>query len=263
MFTSRQPIAVAFAIALSSQTAAAQDCIVTSQAVIQVGAEAKGILAKVLVDRGDTVKAGDLLAELEAAAERAVLAQAQIEAGNDVTIRLAQARAAAATVKVARLEKLAAKKLIPQSDLDEARLEADVATLEIEQATLAHDRAQQVLRGAEAALNIKTIRSPFDATVTDRLMHPGELYTEQSPILTLARTSELYVETVLPFERLDGLARGQKVDLTLQDGRQKQAEILVIDPVLDPATSTFGLRLTLDNPDRDILAGTRCMLTFD
>lgn len=241
----------------------AQDCIVTSQATIQVGAETKGILAKVLVDRGDTVKAGDLLAELEAAEERAILAQAQIEAGNDVAIRLAEARAAAAQVRVVRLEKLARQKLVPQSELDEARLQSDVAILEIEQAKLAHARAQQVLRGAEAALSIKAIRSPFDATVTDRLMHPGELYTEQSPILTLARISQLYVETVLPFEQLQGLERGQKVEITLQDGRQKWAEILVIDPVLDPATSTFGLRLTLENPDRDILAGSRCILTFN
>lgn len=256
------PVVLAGAALLPGGRVGAQDCIVTSQATIQVGADAKGVLADVTVDRGDEVKAGQVLAALEASQERALLEQARITAGNDVSIRLAEAKAATADLKVKRLTTLVAQKLSKKSELEEAELEAIAARLDIEQAKLNLASAKLALDAAEAAVARKTIRSPFDAVVVARMMHPGELYSEQSPILTLARIDTLYVEAFLPFTRRAGLTRGQQISVTLEDGRQKTARIDVIDPVLDAATATFGLRLVLANPARDILAGTRCQLSI-
>nr|WP_322865699.1 efflux RND transporter periplasmic adaptor subunit [Aquicoccus sp. G2-2]MEA1112957.1 efflux RND transporter periplasmic adaptor subunit [Aquicoccus sp. G2-2] len=220
------------------------------------------MLAKVTVDRGDHVKAGQVLAALEASEEQALLEQARIKAGNDVSIRLAKAKAATADLKVKRLTTLVAQKLSKKSELEEAELEAIAARLEIEQAKLALVSAKLALGAAKAAVARKTIRSPFDAVVVARMMHPGELYSEQSPILTIARIDTLYVEAFLPFAQRAGLTHKQELPVTLEDGRQKSARIDVIDPVLDAATATFGLRLVLNNPDGDILAGTRCQLSI-
>ncbi|WP_291838707.1 efflux RND transporter periplasmic adaptor subunit [Limimaricola sp.] len=260
----RAPILAALMAAglLHALPAVAQDCIVTSQATIQVGAEAKGVLATVDVDRGARVSAGQVLATLESSEEQALLEQARIEAGNDVAVRLAEAKAAAADLKVTRLRTLVSQQLGRETELEQAELEAATARLEIEQAKLALERAQSAFDAAESALARKTIRAPFDAVVIARLMHPGEFYSEQSPILTLARIDHLYVEAFLPFDRRAELSQGQPITITLEDGRQRTARVDVIDPVLDAATATFGLRLVLDNAAGDILAGSRCQLNL-
>lgn len=251
---------IGLVLASAPSFAGAADCLVNAHSTARIGAPIKGIIAHLPVERADRVKAGDILAELEASTEDSALALARLRAQNDVSIRLAQRRAETAALTVARQERLSAQNLIPQSDLEQALLDVASARLEEEQARLAQQQAQLELEAAIAARERKRIRAPFDGVVTARLMSPGELYAEQGPIVVLARVDPLHVETYLPLSRLDDVSAGDLLKVTLETGETVSASVSVIDPVLDAATGTFGVRLVLPNPDGAIVAGQSCVV---
>ncbi len=240
--------------------AMARDCIITSKSTVDLGANATGVVAQIHVDRSDAVRAGQVLAEFEASEERARIARAELVVQDDTDLRLATVRAASAKLKADRLRLLDDRGLTVADDLEEAELAYEVARIEAEKARFDNALAQEELKAAQAALERKRIRAPFDAVVTERFMSPGEVYTEQTPILRLAELDTLYVESYFPTSERSKLTPGDRLTVTLEDGRTRQATLDVIDPVLDAATGTFGLRLTLPNPDGSILAGARCTL---
>ena len=116
------------------------------------------------------------------------------------------------------------------------------------------------MQAALAARERKRVRAPFDGVVTDRAISAGELYNEQGTIVTVARIDPLHVDAYLPASRRAELAVGQTATVTLETGGTHEAVVRVIDPVLDAATGTFGVRLDLANPDGAIFAGQSCFL---
>lgn len=236
----------------------AAECIVRAHSVARVGAPEKGILRSIPFERGDKVAKGDVLAELESSRERESVEIARLRAENDIAVRTARKRAESAELKVDRQSKLRKRDFASEADLQEAVLEAETARLEEQQAEFELRVAAVDLQAALAALERRIVRSPFDGVITERVMSEGELYNEQEPILTLARTDPLHVEAFLPAGELARFTPGMIVPVELETGGTVSATVAVVDPFLDGATGTFGVRLTLDNPDGVILAGQRC-----
>ncbi|WP_238367500.1 efflux RND transporter periplasmic adaptor subunit [Mesobacterium pallidum] len=251
------------AICLSCGPLSAQDsvdCLVRAQEVARIGAATRGVVEQIHVDRADRVRQGEVLAELEASAEAAQVALAKLKLGSDIAVRLAQAKAETAELRAERLTRLGRQNLVPRSEQEEAMLAARTARLEEEQARLDLRVAGVELAAAEAALERKRIRAPFDGVVTDRLMSVGELYNEQEPMLVVARIDPLVVDSYLPGDMREAVSAGMEARLVLESGQEVMAKVDVIDPVLDAATGTFGIRLGLPNPEGAILAGQSCQL---
>lgn len=238
------------------------ECIVKAAQTARIGAASRGILARFAVDRADHVTAGQVMAELEASQEDSQVDLARIRLSSDIAVRLAQRKAETAEANAERLTSLLQNNLVPRTEQEEALLVARTARLEEEEAVLQQKIAAVELKAALAARERKRIRAPFDGVVTDKLMSVGELYNEQAPVLVVARIDPLHVEAYLPADLRGAVTMGQSVGVTLETGATVAAVIDVIDPVLDAATGTFGLRLTLPNPDASILAGQSCALRF-
>lgn len=220
------------------------------------------MISAVHVERGDRVTAGQVLAELEASDETHRRALAQLRADNDVPILAAGTRAETAEAKVKRLTTLNDKKFATQADLEAALLEARTARLDEQQAELDREVAKEEARSALSALERKMVRAPFDGVVVERILSRGELYNEQDPIIVIAKIDPLHVETFLPLSLYPRLKLGDKLRIDLETGDRTEGTVTVIDPVLDAATGTFGMRLEVPNPDWKILAGQRCTIAF-
>jgi multidrug efflux pump subunit AcrA (membrane-fusion protein) len=139
---------------------------------------------------------------------------------------------------------------------------AELALVEAEErrriAVLEVDRAR-------ARLELRRIASPFDGVVTARHRNPGELVDATTPVLTVARIHPLRVETIVPVEHLGRIAPGSEaVVISAAPGAPSlRAVVERVDPVVDPASHTFGVRLALPNPDGRIAAGVRCHVRFE
>lgn len=212
------------------------ECLLEPRLVVNVGSPVEGTLAKVMVDRGSAVSAGQVVAQLNSNVETA-------------TVDLKRAQEDFGKRKVERNEELYKKDLISAMDRDELATQARIAALE---------RRQQ-----EEVLAQRTIRSPINGVVVERYLAPGDR-VQQDKILRLAQVDPLNVEVVVPVEMLGSIRVGMTGVVSLEPllkGRHT-AKVVIVDRVVDAASGTFGVRLELPNRGNLIPAGIKCGVTI-
>lgn len=208
------------------------ECLVEPYAEVNVASGVAGILDIVRVDRGDTVKIGQVLARLKSGVEQA-------------NFELIKARAEFAARRAERNEELYLKQMISPHEKDE--LETDAQLLRFE------------LREAEERLKTRTMQSPINGVVVERFLSPGE-YVAEDPILRLAQIDPLRVEVAVPVRHYRKVTVGMagQVEWEAPGATARSATVTVVDPVVDAASGTIGVRLELPNPRHRLPAGTKC-----
>jgi len=203
---------------------------------VKISSGVPGILDEVLVQRGDYVKKDQVLARLQSDVEKA-------------TCDLTRAKAEFAARKAKRNQELAKRQMISSNDKDELETEAQILQLE--------------LKEMEARLKQRTITSPVNGVVVKRSYSPGE-FVQEDVILNLAQIDPLRVEVVVPIKLYGKITVGMRADVeweALGVGLQR-AVVKVVDPVVDAASGTIGIRLELPNPKHELPAGTKCWVRF-
>jgi RND family efflux transporter MFP subunit len=211
-----------------------------------VGSKALGYLDAVLVDRGDHVKRGQILALVrpsdlpdQLAAARGSLAQMQ-------------SQAALARTNLDRARSLAPAAVVSQQELQQA--ESQVATAEA-----AQQAAQAQIAAVAVRLGETRITSPLTGVVTQRRLDPGTLVGPPGggAIVTVARTDVLRVFIGVGERDLAGLAVGQDahVELDALPGRSFAGKVVRLSPTLDPGTRTLDAEVQLANPKGELRPG--------
>lgn len=242
------------------------DCLIEAQSRVKVSASTPGVIVRMAVDRGDVVKAGDVLAELESSVEAAQLAAARARAQNVQGIESARARLMLARSVDDRLNRLrrANAGAVTDASLDEARSELAAATAAVRDAESNLELARLEAERAAAVLALRRVVSPVDGVVVERALTAGEYRHEQAHLLTIARIDPLHVEVFAPLRLLGSVRVGDSAEVLPEApvGGRHAARVLVVDRVIDAASATFGMRLMLPNPDLAIPAGLRCKVHF-
>jgi membrane fusion protein, multidrug efflux system len=204
--------------------------------VIEVSSQVPGIIDEVLVERGDRVKKGQVLARLKADMER-------------IAVRLAEAQVQFSLRKAERNEELYESQLVSIHDKDELETEILMHRLQAEEA------AQR--------LAMRTIRSPTEGVVTERFHAPGE-YIGADPVVTVARLNPLNVEVIAPVELLSRITEGTQAEVRPEapTGGTYVGEVVLVDQIIDAASGTFGVRVELPNEGYMLPAGLKCTVHF-
>ena len=180
-----------------------------------------GNLVKRLVDAGDRVRRGQLLAELDPgdAALQASAAQAEmIRIGGDLE----------------RYRKLVAQKLVSQS------------TFDAQQAAYRAARAQYELARNQSAYT--RLLAPADGVIATRSAEAGQTVAAGQAIYTLAGDIGREVAIALPESRIREVSVGQQVmvELWSAPGRLLPGRVREISPAADPQARTYAARVALD-----------------
>ena len=239
------------------------DCVIMPQVVVDVSSAAPGLLEEVLTDRSETVEEGQVLARLEAGVEAAAVAYARARAGMQSDVQLEEISSAFDQRKQKRVEELYQQSAISLTVKDEAETSATLAKWRLRQAREQRRLRELDLRRAEAALERRTVRSPSDGVVLQRFKQAGE-YVENEPILRIAQLDPLRVEAIVPMSLFGHVQAGMQAEVLIeadQDG-PKSGIVNAVDPMADPASGTFGVRLELANPEHRIAAGQKCRVRF-
>jgi RND family efflux transporter MFP subunit len=241
------------------------ECVIEPQQIVKLASPVVGVIARLDVDRGDVVRQGQIVGKLEDGVETATLALARAKATNDYTIKAAEARLQFLRRKHERLIQLYGKAASTLAAMEEADAEAKVAEQQLREAILNKELAQLEVGRAEEILSQRTLRSPIDGVVVERLLVPGEYRNEQSPVLTLAQINPLRVEVYVPTAHYGQIHVGSKAEIRPEQpiGGTHTASVTVVDHVLDAASGTFGVRLALQNTDLRLPAGIRCKASFE
>jgi RND family efflux transporter MFP subunit len=243
------------------------DCMIEARQAIEIRSPVEAVIEQVKVRRGDAVTRGQVLVELASGPERAALALARSRAAATGEIKSAQARVDIAQKKADRALELFKQNFISTNSRDEALAELQLTTEELRRA-----RENQVLNELEAkraaeVLAMRTIRSPLNGVVVEVLLKPGEFgaITFKDPIMRLAEIDPLHVEVVLPVSAYGRVKVRQHATVMPEApvGGSYRITVKVVDPVVDAASGTFGVRLELPNAKRLIPAGVRCKVRFE
>jgi len=241
------------------------DCVIEPQQVVKLASPVVGVISYLNVDRGDIVSKGQVVGGLDAGVEAAVLALARARSTNEFEIRAGEARLRFLRGEHERLIKLVDREVVSRAALQKAEEEANVAAHQLEEKKLEKEIAALQVQHAEEVLAQRTLRSPIDGIVVERLLVPGEYQNEQSPVLTLAQIDPLRVEVVAPITYYGRIHSSTTAEVRPEEpvGGAYAATVEIVDRVLDAASGTFGVRLALPNPGLRLPAGIRCKIVFD
>jgi HlyD family secretion protein len=255
---------------------------VLAPARIQVGSVVVGRVTRVPVDKGNRVKPGDLLVQLDDVEARAALAQARAAVAQSVArleqvdvvsvrvtsegVRQAELRLEQAETKLARNRMLAEAGSVSRSDLDDTQQARDLAASQLASARIqagaaatgadrhlaqaALDQARGAEQAAAARLANLAIRSPDVGVVTERDVEPGDVVQPGRTLLVVARDGATQL-SVQPDEKNLALLRLGQAATASADAfpdRIFPARVAYIAPAVDLARGTVEVKLDVDPP---------------
>jgi RND family efflux transporter MFP subunit len=207
-------------------------------------AKVSGYIKTVSVDKGDMVRAGQVLAEVESAETDSQYASAVADL--DYKTRLA----------VRSRELLRTGNVAPQAD---------------EQAQSSMRMAKEAVRNLATMMSYESIKAPFDGTVIGRFADPGALLqsamTNQAsslPVLMIADNSRLRVAVYVEQRDVAAVHIGDVAEVTdasNSEGR-RVAKISRTAGALDPRTRTLYVEIEVDNRDKFLVPGSFAYVTL-
>jgi RND family efflux transporter MFP subunit len=201
---------------------------VRSRAEAVLAAKTSGQIKAIRVEVGDRVKAGQTVAEMDAAMPKIGVDNAR------AAVRLAEANLASAELELERGKALAAAQTLPVAQLDRLKTGRDLAAAQL-------DQARAGLRMAEQQLRDTTLVAPFAGVITAKLKNAGDSVTGMpvTPLVALTDVDHLEIRAAVP----EGLAAfvepGALVSGVTTPGEQRfQVKVLVKSAVVDPMGRT-------------------------
>ena len=218
---------------------------VTPIYTVTVKSQIAGYLMQVLYQEGQTVRKGDLLAQIDPRPYQVMLEQAQAGLARD------QANLENARVDLKRYQTLAPLKAIP-----EQQLATQVATVKQDEGIVQADQAQ--IDNAKLDLTYCHITAPITGRVGLRLIDPGNYVTanDATGLVVITQIEPISVIFTLPEDQLPSILAKMRTGARLKveaDDRlnNKLAEgwLATLDNQIDPTTGTIKLRANFDNRD--------------
>ena len=237
-------------------------------------ARADGYLKKRVADIGDHVKAGQVLAEIDAPeldqqirqAEAAVeQAQAAVEQAQ-ANLEQGKANRDLAQITADRWKALAARGVAPRQDSDQyqAQLAAQNANVQALDKAISAQRSNVTAAKANLARlqevqNYRTVVAPFDGVITLRNVDAGALVSAGNTLLyRIAQTQTLRTYVNVPQVSANSIHIGQPAVLTVSNfpGRTFHGTVTRTANALDPATRTMLVEVDIPNGDGALFPGT-------
>lgn len=211
----------------------------------EVGSKSVGYLDAVLVDRGDVVKRGQLLALVRPAELADQLSAAKS------AVAQAQAAASLAKSNLERAQALAPKGLVSQQELQNMTTAAAASDAQVA-------AAQAQLGVTATRLGETRLEAPFDGVVVSRRLDPGALVGATSGVvLTVARVDVVRVFIAVNERQATALTLGLPARVTFDafPGRVFEGKVERLAPSFDPLTRTLDAEVHLQNPERLLKPG--------
>jgi len=244
-----------------------------------IGPTTASRVSRVLVDHGDRVKAGQLLAELDpidlderlASAASAIQRAASVVQGAEALLRETASRSNVAAASAARYDGLRQKGFVSQEAADLKGHEANAAAAARQSAQAALEAARRdVVRlesdraglGKQRALSRLT--SPIDGLVTAREVEPGSTVVAGQAVLRLINPDSLWVKARIDQGRAGSIVIGQPAQIVLRSQPQApfSGKVARIEVNSDSVTEERLVQVTFDQPPPGLSVGEMVEVTI-
>lgn len=275
----QRPLAVQLDTAVAPSAAEASGAVlqatgyITARRQATVSAQITGTLTEVLIEEGDHVRKGQVLARLEDSAYRASLDAARANAraahaqAGQTAAQLRQAQADAA-----RQNALVARGLVSEQAAEQARTAVASYRAQLAAQRLAADAADAQAKQAQVNFDYTVVRAPFDGVITEKAAQVGEIVSPLSAGGGFTRTG---VGTIVDMDSLE-------VDVDVNEayiGRVQPdmpaeavldaypdwtipAHVIAIVPAADRGKATVKVRVALEKKDPRIVPDMGVRVSF-
>jgi membrane fusion protein, multidrug efflux system len=238
----------------------------TPYEVVAVYPKVTGFVKWIKVDRGSRVKAGELIAQLEAPeliAQRAE-AQAKLQSAES-QLTAAQARLASEQSTYEKLNAAAATPgVVAKNDLIVAEKAAQADAAQVKAAQDNVSVAKQALQSIAEIEGYLQVHAPFDGVVTERNVHPGALVGPAGgpgasvPLARVETLARLRLVVPVPENYVAGIPVGTKVSFAVPayPGQTFTGTVARISHAVDEKTRTMPVELDVRNPSGRLDPGT-------
>jgi RND family efflux transporter MFP subunit len=246
---------------------------VTARREATVSAQITGTLTDVLIEEGEHVQAGQVLARLDDTAQKASLAQAQAQlSAAQALLVQSQAQLEQGRRDLKRNEDLVGQHLVSQQALETARTQVEIGAAQVESQKRQVQLARATVEGAQVQLGYTTIRAPFSGVIIAKAAQKGEIVSPISAGGGFTRTgvgtvvdmdsleievdvNEAYLHRVHPDQPAQAVLDAYP-DWTIP------AHVIAIIPTADRSKATVKVRIALDQKDPRILPDMGVRVSF-
>ncbi|HSR51149.1 MAG TPA: efflux RND transporter periplasmic adaptor subunit [Acidobacteriota bacterium] len=214
--------------------------------IARVGA----LVTDILVEEGDQVREGQLLARLDDREIRNEHEQANIAVGQaEIRARQAEVQAEQSQANLERSERLRSQKLISQQDYDQASLTARTDQLAYEVAQQEFEAAKARLQAAELQLEYTTIESSISGVITERMIDVGDRVSANQEVFRVEDFTPMWARVFIPERDLKRVRMGQRalIEIEAFPERSFNAAVKMINPRIDAESGT--VKVTLEVAD--------------
>ncbi|MEI7035727.1 efflux RND transporter periplasmic adaptor subunit [Fulvimonas yonginensis] len=246
---------------------------VTARRQATVSAQITGTLTQVLIEEGDHVAKGQVLARLEDSAYRANLeaAQASARAAQAQVVQL-QAQLAQARHDAARQEALVGRGLVAKQAAEQARTQVDALAAQLVAQRKQAEAAQAQAQVAQVNFDYTVVRAPFAGVVTDKAAQVGEIISPLSAgggftrtgVGTIVDMDSLEVDVDVNEAYIGRVQAGMPAEAVLDaypDWRIP-AHVIAIVPAADRGKATVKVRVALEKKDARIVPDMGVRVSF-
>lgn len=270
VFGRDKAIEVRSAVALAASSGAAAGSVLDASGYVvarrqaTVSAKITGKVTQVLIEEGQHVQAGEIMAELEDTTEGAQLnlSRARLDASRS-ELRQLQVQLDDAQRTLRRNRELAERKLVSQSLLDSAQAEAEALAAQLATARENVRVAQRQVEVSQRNLDETTVRAPFAGVVTVKAAQVGEIVSPLSAgggytrtgIGTIVDMDSLEIEVDVNENFINRVQPGQKTTATLNAYPEWKipARVIAVIPTADRSKATIKVRVEILEKDARIL----------
>jgi RND family efflux transporter MFP subunit len=214
---------------------------VEAQQQAMIGFDMAGAVIKILVEEGDFVSQGQVLAELDP--ERLLAKMQELSA----SLVRANSEAQLAKLSLRRTTKMVQQKLESEQRLDEAKIGLAAANAFVDEVIAKQQSLQVELRKTK-------LHAPFDGNVASRLIDSGTVVSAGQIVFNIQQDAQLQVRFALPADYARGMSVGDFITV-LNGFAAIQGEIKSISNQRRLDTRTVDLIIRLEKQDKAVLSG--------
>ena len=245
---------------------------VVPQRKAAVASKITGRLVSLMVEEGNQIKQGQIIARLEnddtLASRDQALANRKVAEAN---LAEAKAELSIATLTYGRNKRLLERQIVSKSEYDNAEARYKRAQAAVAAAKAAIGASTAVLRGATVALDYSLIRAPFDAVVLTKNADIGDIVTPlgaatnaKAAVVTIADMHSLQVEADVSESNLGLIKSGQPCEIQLDaiPDTRFAGVVHMIVPTADRSKASVMVKIRFLQPDPRILPEMSAKVAF-
>ncbi|MEW6482618.1 MAG: efflux RND transporter periplasmic adaptor subunit [bacterium] len=217
-----------------------------------------GMLLQILAKENDYVKAGQVVAKLDATDAQIGLSQAEAALTTaNAGLHQAEANFDHAKIEFERAERLNATNSIAKAAFDKAVTAYKMASAQLELAKAQVNQAEIGLSSAKQHLKDTHITSPIFGIITSKIANEGERIRGMEPILEVMDISTVKLEVAASEDLITKIKQDQKVKVSLEAYPDTKFTGIIreISPIINPQSRTFNVTIYIRNAHHRIKPG--------